>query len=194
MHLGSWRRKDGNRFLTYDELADELIPYVKDLGFTHIECLPVSEHPFSGSWGYQPIGLFAPTSRFGPPEAFARFVDRCHQAEIGVIVDWVPAHFPSDAHGLARFDGTALYEHEDPRLGFHQDWNTLIYNFGRTEVRNFLVANALYWLEYLSHRRAPRRRGRLDALPRLQPKARRVAAEQVMAGARTSTPSASCAS
>ena len=117
------------------------------MGFTHIECLPVSEHPFSGSWGYQPIGLFAPTSRFGSPEAFARFVDRCHQAEIGVIVDWVPAHFPTDAHGLARFDGTALYEHEDPRLGFHQDWNTLIYNFGRTEVRNFLVANALYWLE-----------------------------------------------
>lgn len=148
VHLGSWRRKDGNRFLTYDELAEELIPYVKDLGFTHIECLPVSEHPFSGSWGYQPIGLFAPTSRFGPPEAFARFVDRFHQAEIGVIVDWVPAHFPSDAHGLVRFDGTALYEHEDPRLGFHQDWNTLIYNFGRTEVRNFLVANALYWLEF----------------------------------------------
>jgi 1,4-alpha-glucan branching enzyme len=148
VHLGSWRRKDGNRFLTYDELADELIPYVKDLGFTHIECLPVSEHPFSGSWGYQPIGLFAPTSRFGSPEAFTRFVDRCHQAEIGVIIDWVPAHFPNDAHGLARFDGTALYEHEDPRLGFHQDWNTLIYNFGRTEVRNFLVANALYWLEY----------------------------------------------
>ena len=148
VHLGSWRRGEANSFLSYDQLADELIPYVKDLGFTHIECLPVSEHPFSGSWGYQPIGLFAPTSRFGTPEAFARFVDRCHQAELGVIVDWVPAHFPSDAHGLARFDGTALYEHEDPRLGFHQDWNTLIYNFGRTEVRNFLVANALYWLEY----------------------------------------------
>ncbi len=148
VHLGSWRRGNDDRFLTYDELGDELIPYVKDLGFTHIECLPVSEHPFSGSWGYQPIGLFAPTSRFGSPEAFARFVDRCHQAEIGVIVDWVPAHFPTDAHGLAKFDGTALYEHEDPRLGFHQDWNTLIYNFGRTEVRNFLVANALYWLEY----------------------------------------------
>ena len=148
VHLGSWRRGDGNRFLTYDELADELIPYVQDLGFTHIECLPVSEHPFSGSWGYQPIGLFAPTARHGEPEGFARLVDRCHQAEIGVIVDWVPAHFPTDAHGLARFDGTALYEHDDPRLGFHQDWNTLIYNFGRTEVRNFLVANALYWLEY----------------------------------------------
>ena len=125
----------------------QLVPYVKDMGFTHIECLPISEHPFSGSWGYQPIGLFAPTSRFGPPEAFARFVDRCHREGIGVIIDWVPAHFPTDLHGLARFDGTALYEHEDPRLGFHQDWNTLIYNFGRTEVRNFLVANALYWLE-----------------------------------------------
>jgi 1,4-alpha-glucan branching enzyme len=147
VHLGSWRRGDDNRFLTYDELGDELIPYAKDLGFTHIECLPVSEHPFSGSWGYQPIGLFAPTSRYGTPESFARLVDRCHQADLGIIIDWVPAHFPNDAHGLARFDGTALYEHEDPRLGFHQDWNTLIYNFGRTEVRNFLVANALYWLE-----------------------------------------------
>jgi 1,4-alpha-glucan branching enzyme len=147
VHLGSWRRKDGNRELSYDELADELVGYVKDLGFTHIECLPVSEHPFAGSWGYQPIGLFAPTSRFGPPEAFARLVERCHQNNIGVIVDWVPAHFPSDVHGLARFDGTALYEHADPRLGFHRDWNTLIYNFGRREVRNFLVANALYWLE-----------------------------------------------
>jgi 1,4-alpha-glucan branching enzyme len=147
VHLGSWRRKEGNAYLTYDELGDELVSYVKDMGFTHIECLPVSEHPFSGSWGYQPIGLFAPTSRFGSHEAFARFVDRCHQAGIGVIIDWVPAHFPTDAHGLARFDGTALYEHEDPRLGFHQDWNTLIYNFGRTEVRNFLVSNALYWLD-----------------------------------------------
>ncbi|MGH6926617.1 MAG: 1,4-alpha-glucan branching protein GlgB [Propylenella sp.] len=147
VHLGSWRRKEGDQFLTYDELAEQLLSYVKDMGFTHIECLPVSEHPFSGSWGYQPTGLFAPTSRFGPHEAFARFVDRCHEANIGVIIDWVPAHFPTDAHGLARFDGTALYEHEDPRLGFHQDWNTLIYNFGRTEVRNFLVANALYWLD-----------------------------------------------
>jgi 1,4-alpha-glucan branching enzyme len=147
VHLGSWRRKDWNAFLSYDDLADQLIPYARDMGFTHIECLPVTEHPFSGSWGYQPIGLFAPTSRFGPPEAFARFVDRCHQADLGVLVDWVPAHFPTDAHGLAHFDGTALYEHEDPRLGFHRDWNTLIYNFGRREVRNFLVANALYWLE-----------------------------------------------
>jgi 1,4-alpha-glucan branching enzyme len=147
VHLGSWRRNESGEFLTYDELADQLVDYVQDMGFTHIECLPVSEHPFSGSWGYQPVGLFAPTSRFGSPEAFARFVDRFHQAGIGVIIDWVPAHFPADAHGLVRFDGTALYEHEDPRLGFHQDWNTLIYNFGRTEVRNFLVANALYWLE-----------------------------------------------
>ena len=147
VHLGSWRRKDGNQYLSYDDLADELIAYVRDMGFTHIECLPVSEHPFSGSWGYQPVGLFAPTSRFGAPEGFARFVERCHQAEIGVIVDWVPAHFPSDAHGLVRFDGTALYEHEDPRLGFHRDWNTLIYNFGRREVSNFLLANALFWLE-----------------------------------------------
>jgi len=147
VHLGSWRRKDGNRFLSYDELGEELVSYAKDMGFTHIECLPVNEHPFSGSWGYQPVGLFAPTSRFGDPEAFARFVERCHQAELGVIIDWVPAHFPSDPHGLARFDGTALYEHEDPRLGFHRDWNTLIYNFGRREVRNFLVSNALFWLD-----------------------------------------------
>jgi 1,4-alpha-glucan branching enzyme len=147
VHLGSWRRKNGVEFLTYDELGDTLIPYAADMGFTHLELLPVSEFPFDGSWGYQPIGLYAPTSRFGPPEGFARFVDRCHQAGLGVIIDWVPAHFPTDAHGLARFDGTALYEHEDPRLGFHRDWNTLIYNFGRTEVRNFLIANALYWLD-----------------------------------------------
>jgi 1,4-alpha-glucan branching enzyme len=147
VHLGSWRRGDGNRWLTYDELAAELVPYVKDMGFTHIELMPINEHPFDGSWGYQPVGLFAPTSRFGDPAAFARFVDRCHTDGIGVIIDWVPAHFPSDAHGLARFDGTALYEHEDPRLGFHPDWNTLIYNFGRREVSNFLIANALFWLD-----------------------------------------------
>ena len=147
VHLGSWRRKDGEAFLSYDELADTLVPYAADMGFTHLELLPISEFPFDGSWGYQPIGLFAPTSRFGPPEGFARFVERCHAAGLGLIIDWVPAHFPTDPHGLARFDGTALYEHEDPRLGFHRDWNTLIYNFGRTEVRNFLVANALYWLD-----------------------------------------------
>jgi len=147
VHLGSWRRGEGNSFLDYDRLADELIPYVRDLGFTHIELLPISEHPFSGSWGYQPIGLFAPTSRFGDPNAFARFIDRCHGSGIGVLIDWVPAHFPSDPHGLVYFDGTALYEHADPRLGFHKDWNTLIYNFGRREVANFLESNALFWLD-----------------------------------------------
>jgi len=147
VHLGSWRRGENNSFFDYDRFAEELIPYVRDLGFTHIELLPISEHPFSGSWGYQPIGLFAPTARFGPPEAFARFVDRCHENGIGVMVDWVPAHFPSDPHGLVHFDGTALYEHEDPRLGFHKDWNTLIYNFGRREVANFLQTNALFWLD-----------------------------------------------
>jgi 1,4-alpha-glucan branching enzyme len=147
VHLGSWRRGEGNRFLTYDELADQLIPYVKELGFTHIELLPITEYPFDGSWGYQPIGLFAVTARFGEPAAFARFVDRCHEAGIGVLLDWVAGHFPTDEHGLGRFDGTALYEHEDPRQGFHQDWNTLIYNYGRPEVSNYLCANALFWLD-----------------------------------------------
>jgi 1,4-alpha-glucan branching enzyme len=147
VHLGSWMRGEGDRFLSYAELADKLVPYVQELGFTHIELMPVSEFPFDGSWGYQPIGLFAPTSRFGTPEDFAKFVSRFHEAGIGVLVDWVSAHFPTDAHGLGRFDGTALYEHEDPRLGFHKDWNTLIYNYGRREVLNFLLANALFWLE-----------------------------------------------
>jgi 1,4-alpha-glucan branching enzyme len=147
VHLGSWRRKEGNRWLDWDELADQLVPYTREMGFTHLELLPVSEHPFDGSWGYQPIGLYAPTSRFGSPAGFRRFVDRCHAEGIGLILDWVPAHFPTDAHGLASFDGTHLYEYADPREGFHQDWNTLIYNLGRTEVRNFLVGNALYWLE-----------------------------------------------
>ena len=147
VHLGSWRRGEDNRFLSYDELAEQLIPYAKDLGFTHIEMLPVSEHPLDDSWGYQPVGLFAPTRRFGDPDGFARFVDRAHAADIGVILDWVPAHFPTDAHGLARFDGTALYEHADPRQGFHPDWNTAIYNFGRREVSNFLTDNALFWFE-----------------------------------------------
>lgn len=146
VHLGSWRRGDDNTPLDYERLGDELIPYVRDLDFTHVELMPVAEHPFGGSWGYQPIGLFSPTARFGPPEAFARLVDRFHQAGIGVLVDWVPAHFPSDPHGLARFDGTALYEHEDPRRGFHKDWNTLIYNYGRREVLNFLTSNAHFWL------------------------------------------------
>jgi 1,4-alpha-glucan branching enzyme len=147
VHLGSWRRHADGRVYGYEELADSLIAYATEMGFTHLELLPVSEHPFSGSWGYQPIGLYAPTSRFGDPEGFARLVERCHQAGLGVVIDWVPAHFPNDEHGLARFDGTALYEHEDPRLGFHRDWNTLIYNFGRREVANYLLANALYWLD-----------------------------------------------
>ncbi len=151
VHPGSWRRKpeEGDRWLSWDELADTLVPYAAELGFTHLELLPVSEHPFDGSWGYQPIGLFSPTARFGEPAGFGRFVQRCHDRGLGLIIDWVPAHFPSDAHGLAGFDGTHLYEYADPREGFHQDWNTLIYNFGRTEVRNFLVGNALYWLERL---------------------------------------------
>jgi len=147
VHLGSWQRAEGNRYLTYDELADKLIPYVTSLGFTHIELMPVAEHPFDGSWGYQTIGMYAPTSRFGSPEAFARFVERAHDAGIGVIVDWVPGHFPTDAHGLARFDGTALYEHADPRQGFQPDWNTFVFNFGRNEVASYLLANALFWLE-----------------------------------------------
>jgi 1,4-alpha-glucan branching enzyme len=149
VHLGSWRRmaEDDNRWLTWDELADTLVPYAQDMGFTHLELLPVSEHPFDGSWGYQPIGMYAPTSRFGDAAGFGRLVARCHEAGIGLILDWVPAHFPSDAHGLANFDGTHLYEYADPREGFHNDWNTLIYNLGRTEVSNFLVGNALYWLE-----------------------------------------------
>jgi 1,4-alpha-glucan branching enzyme len=149
VHLGSWARvpEEGERFLTYRELADRLVPYVKDLGFTHIELLPVMEHPFSGSWGYQVLGFFAPTSRFGVPEEFKYFVDRCHSEGVGVILDWVPGHFPKDEHGLARFDGSALYEHADPRQGEHQDWGTLIFNYGRNEVRNFLLSNALFWLE-----------------------------------------------
>jgi 1,4-alpha-glucan branching enzyme len=147
VHLGSWRRKDGNGFLSYDELAQSLIPYVRDLGYTHVELLPISEHPFDPSWGYQPTGLYAPTARFGDPAGFARFVNQAHLAGIGVILDWVPAHFPTDEFGLRRFDGTALYEHEDPRKGYHPDWNTAIYNFGRTEVQNFLINNALFWFE-----------------------------------------------
>ncbi len=150
LHLSSWRKmhdKDGQRPLRYDEMVEQLIPYVKEMGYTHIEVLPVSEHPYDGSWGYQPVGLFAPTSRFGNPNEFKAFVDACHKAEIGVIVDWVPAHFPEDAHGLARFDGTHLYEYEDPRRGWHPDWNSCIYDFGRDNVRQFLVASALIWLE-----------------------------------------------
>jgi 1,4-alpha-glucan branching enzyme len=149
VHLGSWSRipEESGRYLTYRELAERLIPYVKEMGYSHIELLPVMEHPFSGSWGYQVIGFFAPTSRFGKPEEFKAFVDECHANGIGVILDWVPGHFPKDAHGLAQFDGTALFEHEDPRQGEHRDWGTLIFNYGRNEVRNFLLSNALFWLE-----------------------------------------------
>jgi 1,4-alpha-glucan branching enzyme len=147
IHLGSWRRGWANEFLNYRELAHQLVDYVKPLGFTHIEILPVSEHPFDASWGYQTTGYYAPTSRFGTPDDFRYFVDYLHQHHLGIILDWVPAHFPKDAHALARFDGSALYEHEDPRLGEHKDWGTLIYNYGRNEVRNFLLANALFWLK-----------------------------------------------
>ena len=147
VHLGSWRRRADGGFMSYDQLAEQLIPYVADMGFTHIELLPITEHPFDPSWGYQPVGLYAPTARFGDPAGFARFVDTAHAAGLGVILDWVPAHFPTDDHGLSRFDGTALYEHLDPRQGYHPDWNTAIYNFGRKEVVSFLVNNALYWLE-----------------------------------------------
>jgi 1,4-alpha-glucan branching enzyme len=147
-HLGSWARiaEDGDRYLTYRELAARLIPYVKEMGYTHIELLPVMEHPYSASWGYQVTGFYAPTSRFGTPADFKAFVDACHQHGLGVILDWVPGHFPKDAHGLARFDGTALFEHADPRQGEHRDWGTLIFNYGRNEVRNFLIANAMFWL------------------------------------------------
>ncbi len=149
VHAGSWRRKaeEGNRYLSYLELADELIPYVQAQGFTHIQLMPVSEYPFDGSWGYQPIGMYAPTIRYGTPDEFRQFVNACHQQDIGVLLDWVPGHFPTDPHGLGRFDGSALYEHLDPRRGFHPDWNTLIYNYGRGEVLSYLVSNANYWLE-----------------------------------------------
>lgn len=147
VHAGSWQRDPSNWFLDWDALAERLIPYVVEMGFTHIEFLPISEHPYDPSWGYQTTGLYAPTSRFGDPAGFARFVDGAHRAGVGIILDWVPAHFPTDTHGLVRFDGTALYEHADPRQGYHPDWNTLIYNFGRREVQSFLVNNALFWAE-----------------------------------------------
>jgi 1,4-alpha-glucan branching enzyme len=149
VHLGSWRRmsEESNRWLTYRELGDQLIPYVKDLGYTHIELLPIMEHPYDGSWGYQTLGYFAATSRYGSPTEFMEFVDRCHREGIGVLLDWTPAHFPRDAHGLAQFDGTHLYEHSDPRQGAHPDWGTLVYNYGRNEVQNYLISNALFWLD-----------------------------------------------
>ena len=149
VHLGSWRRKsdDHSDWMSYQQLADELVPYVKEMGYTHIELLPITEHPFDGSWGYQPIGMYAPTWRFGSPHDFKMFVDCCHREGIGVILDWVPAHFPRDTHGLGEFDGTHLYEHADPRQGAHSDWGTLIFNYGRNEVVNYLLANALFWLD-----------------------------------------------
>ena len=148
VHATSWMPSAELGGYGWAGLADKLVPYVKELGFTHVELLPVMEHPFGGSWGYQPLGQFAPNSRLGPPQDFATFVDRCHEADIGVILDWVPAHFPTDAHGLARFDGSPLYEHADPREGFHRDWDTFIYNHGRNEVRAFLIGSALFWLEH----------------------------------------------
>ncbi len=147
LHAGSWRRNEQGDFLNYRELAEQLVPYLVDMGYTHVELMPVSEHPFYGSWGYQPVGLFAPTSRFGTPDDFKYFVDACHQAGLGVVLDWVPAHFPSDDHGLANFDGTPLFHDPDPRRGWHQDWNSYIYDMGREHVRRFLVSNALYWFE-----------------------------------------------
>ncbi|WP_069131164.1 1,4-alpha-glucan branching protein GlgB [Rhodohalobacter halophilus] len=149
IHAGSWKRKVGEDpgFLSYRELADDLVPYLQEMNFTHVELMPIAEHPYDPSWGYQITGYFAPTSRFGKPEDFKYFIDRCHQAGIGVILDWVPAHFTKDDHGLRRFDGTALYEHEDPRLGEHKDWGTNIFNFGRTEVLNFLISNAIFWIK-----------------------------------------------
>jgi 1,4-alpha-glucan branching enzyme len=149
VHPGSWARHiaEGNRYLSYIELADALINYVVDMGYTHIELMGIAEHPFDGSWGYQVTGYYAPTSRYGNPDEFRHFVDRCHQRGIGVLMDWVPGHFPKDAHGLAEFDGTDLYEHQDPRKGEHMDWGTLIFNYGRNEVRNFLIGNALFWLD-----------------------------------------------
>ncbi|ENU2905632.1 1,4-alpha-glucan branching protein GlgB [Vibrio cholerae] len=147
LHVGSWKRGENGEFLNYRELADQLVPYLVEMGYTHVELMPVAEHPFYGSWGYQPVGLFAPTSRYGSPDDFKYFVDLCHQAGIGVVLDWVPAHFPSDSHGLANFDGTPLFHDPDPRRGWHQDWNSYIYDLGREHVRRFLVANALYWFE-----------------------------------------------
>ncbi|MBL0391556.1 1,4-alpha-glucan branching protein GlgB [Ramlibacter monticola] len=147
VHLGSWQREEDGRFLNYRELANRLATHCHNMGFTHVELMPVTEHPFYGSWGYQTTGYYAPTSRYGTPQDLMAFVDTLHQQGIGVFLDWVPSHFPADPHALARFDGTALYEHEDPRRGFHPEWNSLIFNYGRYEVRDFLISNALFWLE-----------------------------------------------
>ena len=194
VHLGSWARGEGNRFLTYDELAERLIPYAVDMGFTHLELLPVNEHPFDGSWGYQPIGLFAPTSRHGTPARFRplRRPLPCRRAW-AVLLDWVPGHFPTDAHGLGRFDGTALYEHADPRQGFHQDWSTLIYNFGRTRGDQLPARQRAVLARPLPCRRPAGRCGGLDALPRLFAQGRTSGSPTSSAGARTWRRSTSCA-
>ena len=187
LHLGSWRPGLG-----YREAADQLIDYVHELGFTHVEFMPLAEHPFGGSWGYQVTGYFAPTSRFGHPDDLKYLIDRLHNAGIGVIMDWVPGHFPKDEWALAKFDGQPLYEHSDPRRGEHMDWGTLIFDFGQSQVRNFLVVERAVLARGVPHRRPARRRGREHALPRLLAQGGRVAAEQSTAAARTSRRSASC--
>ncbi len=192
LHLGSWRRKDGE-FLSYRELAHALAEYMNWMGFTHVELMPITEHPFYGSWGYQTTGYFAPTARYGTPQDFMYFVDHLHQQGIGVILDWVPSHFPTDAHGLAYFDGTHLYEHADPRQGFHPEWSSSIFNYGRNEVRGFLMSSALVLARQVPHRRAARRRRGLDALPRLRAQGRRVDPEPATAAGRTWKRSISCA-
>ena len=196
VHLGSWARvpEEADRYLTYDELSARLIAYVKEMGYTHIELLPVMEHPYSGSWGYQVTGFYAPTSRFGTPAEFKAFVNACHNAGIGVILDWVPGHFPKDAYGLAQFDGTALFEHAGSPARRASRWGTLIFNYGRNEVRNFLLANALFWLARLPHRRSPRRCRRVDAVSRLLAQARGNGSRTGSAAGRISRRSSSCGS
>ena len=186
--LAAQSREKPDRSLSYLELSETLLPYVLEMGYTHIELMPVAEHPFEGSWGYQVTNYYAPTSRFGTPDEFRHFVDKCHQVGIGVIMDWVPAHFPKDAHGLAEFDGTDLYEHMDPRQGEHQDWGTLIFNFGRNEVRNFLTAQRALLARQISHRRAARGCRRLDALSRLLAQSRASGCRTPTAAARISKP------
>ena len=179
VHLGSWMRmpEEHDRWLTYEELAERLAEYVSRMGFTHVELLPVTEHPFGGSWGYQTTGFYAPTSRFGSPQAFMALVDKMHRHGIGVILDWVPAHFPEDGHGLALFDGTHLYEHMDPKLGRHPHWDTLVFNLGRNEVANFLLSSALFWLDKYHVDGIPDGRGQFHAVPRLWPRGRSMGAE-----------------
>ncbi len=165
VHLGSWRRAEGDRFLDYRELAHQLAEYVLDVGFTHVELMPVTEHPFYGSWGYQTTGYFAPTSRYGAPEDLMYLVDYLHQRGIGVIIDWVPSHFPGDSHGLAQFDGAPLFEYADPQRGFNPEWNSYIFDYSRNEVRAFLLSSAMFWLRQIPRRWAARGWRRLDALP-----------------------------